>query len=121
MHVRSVYDGAHKTQWRYRMFETNFAATRMTSAIKLCLATLAVGIAGNAAAAADTTRVIIAYKTGASAHIKSAVAAAHGAVKQEISGMDAMAADMPTQALNGLKNHPDVDFVETDAVRTAFS
>jgi subtilisin family serine protease len=92
----------------------------MAGAVKLCLATLAAGALGSASAA-DTTRVIVAFKPGAAAHIKSAVGAAHGAVKLEIFGMNAMAIEVPVQALKGLENNPNIEYIEEDVVRTAFS
>lgn len=102
------------------MFEKKFEVSTLTSAIKLALAAAAVGVAGHATAAADTTRVIVAFKPGSAAHIKSAVAAAHGAVKHEIFGMDAMAIEVPTQALKGLQNNPNVEYVEDDVKRYPF-
>jgi subtilisin family serine protease len=85
------------------------------------MAALAAGVVGNAAAAANTTRVIVAFKPGAAASIKSAVAAAHGSVKLEIFGMNAMAVEVPTAALKGLDNNPNVEYVEEDVVRKPFS
>jgi subtilisin family serine protease len=85
------------------------------------MAALAAGVVGNAAAAANTTRVIVAFKPGAAASIKSAVAAARGSVKQEIFGMNAMAIEVPTAALKGLDNNPNVEYIEEDVVRKPFS
>jgi hypothetical protein len=76
----------------------------MVPALGLCAAALAVAFAGNASAAApDTTRVIVAFKPGAAAAMKSAVAAAKGSVKHEIFNMNAMAIEVPTVALKGLR------------------
>ncbi|MGX4642960.1 S8 family serine peptidase [Massilia sp. SYSU DXS3249] len=85
----------------------------------LCLAAAAVGMLCNAAQAAapDTTRVIVAFKPGAKAAMKSAVAAAKGSVKHEIFGMNAMAVEVPVTALKGLENNPNVEYVEEDAIR----
>ena len=94
----------------------------ISSAVKLLAATLALGVIGSAAAAApDTTRVIVAFKPGSGAHVKSAVAAAHGAIKHEIFGMDAMAIEVPLVALKGLQNNPNVEYVEEDVVRRPFA
>ena len=59
----------------------------------LCLAAVAAAMLCNAsyAAAPDTTRIIVAFKPGAKAAVKSAVTASKGAVKHEIFGMNAMA------------------------------
>jgi subtilisin family serine protease len=103
------------------MIQKKKSVSPMATAIKLCLATVAFGVLGSASAAADTTRVIVAFKLGASAKIKSAVAAAHGAVKLEIFGMNAMAVEVPTVAIKGLENNPNVEYVEEDVKRVPFS
>lgn len=102
------------------MIQRKTSVLTMTTAIKLCLATVAAGVLGSASAA-ETTRVIVAFKPGTAAKIKSAVGAAHGAVKHEIFGMNAMAIEVPVQALKGLENNPNVEYVEEDVVRKAFS
>jgi subtilisin family serine protease len=102
------------------MTQRSTGVSPMTMAIKMCLATVAMGVLGSASAA-DTTRVIVAFKPGAAANIKAAVSAAHGAVKHEIFGMNAMAIEVPVQALKGLQNNPNVEYVEDDVVRKAFS
>jgi subtilisin family serine protease len=98
-----------------------FGVSPMTAAVRLALAVVAVGVMGGGAAAADTTRVIVAFKPGAAANMKSAVKAAKGNVKHEIAGMDAMAIEVPTQALKGLENNPNVLYVEEDVKRYPFS
>ena len=104
------------------MTQSNTGKTLIAAAVKLLVATVAVGgVMGTAAAAADVTRVIVAFKPGSAAKVKSAVAAARGAVKHEIFGMDAMAIEVPLAALNGLKNNPNVSYVEEDLVRMPFA
>ena len=71
----------------------------------------------SALAAADTTRVIVAFKPGSAAAVRGAVSAARGSVQLEIFGMDAMAVEVPTQALNGLARNPNVEYVEEDVKR----
>ncbi|MFC5513301.1 S8 family serine peptidase [Massilia jejuensis] len=99
----------------------------MTRAAKktfsLCLAAAAAGMLCNAAyaAAPDTTRIIVAFKPGAKAAVKSAVAASKGAVKHEIFGMNAMAVEVPLVALKGLENNPNVQYIEEDVVRKPFA
>jgi subtilisin family serine protease len=93
----------------------------MVPALGLCVAALAVAFAGSASAAPGTTRVIVAFKPGAAANVKSAVAAARGAVKQEIFNMNAMAIEVPTAALQGLQHNPNVEYVEEDVIRKPFS
>lgn len=94
----------------------------MLPALGLCAAALAIAFAGNASAAAPaTTRVIVAFKPGAAANVKSLVAAAKGSVKHEIFNMNAMAIEVPTVALKGLENNPNVEYIEEDVVRKPFA
>jgi subtilisin family serine protease len=93
----------------------------IATAVKLLVATVAVGFIGSASAAADTSRVIVAFKPGSAANVKAAVKSAKGAVKHEIFGMNAMSIEVPTQALKGLQNNPNVEYVEEDVLRKAFA
>jgi subtilisin family serine protease len=72
---------------------------------------------GSAYAAPDTTRVIVAFKPGTAAAVKGSVANARGQVKHDIEGMDAMAIEVPTVALQGLARNPNVDYIEEDSKR----
>lgn len=72
---------------------------------------------GGAQAAADTTRVIVAMKPGSAAGARAAISAARGVVKQEIPGLDAIAIEVPTAALNGLQRNPNIEYVEEDVKR----
>ena len=96
---------------------------RASKPFNLCLAALvAAGVFGSAQAAPpDTSRVIVAFKPGAAAKVKSQVMAAKGAVKHEIFGMNAMAVEVPNAALKGLENNPNVEYIEEDAVRRPFA
>jgi len=73
------------------------------------------------AAAPDKIRVVVAFQPGKAAEIHKAAAVAHGAVVHEIFGMDAMALEVPAQALKGLQNNPNVLYVEEDEKRYALS
>ncbi|HZF79278.1 MAG TPA: S8 family serine peptidase, partial [Rubrivivax sp.] len=68
-------------------------------------------------AANESTRVIVAFKPGAAAQVRAAVAAARGNVRHEIFGIDAMAIEVPVEALRGLQNNPNVEYVEDDEKR----
>jgi subtilisin family serine protease len=103
------------------MMQSMTGMSTIATAVKLLVATVAVGVMGSASAAADTTRVIVAFKPGSAAQVKSAVQAARGAVKHEIFGMNAMSIEVPTTALKGLQNNPNVEYVEEDVIRTAFA
>lgn len=74
-------------------------------------------VAAQAQAGAETTRVIVAFKPGAAGAGRAAIAAARGKVKHQIHGLDAIAIDLPTQALAGLARNPNVDYIEEDEKR----
>lgn len=99
------------------MTQLKTGMSAMSTAVRLCIATLAVGVAASATAAPDTTRVIVAYKAGAMAKVKAAVGAAKGSVKLDIAGTNAMAVELPSAALAGLSKNPNVDYVEADTRR----
>ncbi|MCC6069632.1 S8 family serine peptidase [Massilia sp. GCM10020059] len=102
------------------MNQINIGVSTLTAAVRLCLATLAASVAGAGAAAAaapETTRVVVAFKPGAAAQVKAAVGAARGRVKLDIPGMNAVAVEIPAIALRGLRNNPNIEFVEEDVKR----
>ncbi len=73
------------------------------------------------AAPPETVRVIVAMKPGAAANAKQAVLAAKGQIKHEIFGANAMAIEVPVQALKGLQNNPHFEYVEEDEKRYPFA
>jgi subtilisin family serine protease len=72
------------------------------------------------AAPPEKARVIVAFKPGTPAGARAAVAA-QGEVKHQIFGMDAMAIEVPVQAINGLSRNPNVEYVEDDELRYPFA
>ena len=99
-------------------------STTIAKAVKLLVATVAVGgFIGSAMAADGTTRVIVKFKDGraSAGSMKSVVAAAKGTIKHEIFGTSAMAIDVPVNALQGLRNNPNVEYVEEDQIRYPFA
>ena len=87
----------------------------------VAIATAVFGAAGPVVAKTDTTRVIVSMKSGQGVNGRSALRAAGGVVKQEIHGMDAVAIEVPTVALKGLANNPNIEYIEEDLVRHAFA
>ena len=88
----------------------------------LLMAAGLLALLGPAAQAADTpSRVIVAFKPGMAGAMRGAVAAARGRVAHEIFGMDAMAIEVPAQALAGLQRNPNVEYVEEDVIRYALA
>ncbi len=87
----------------------------------MAIATAVFGAAGPVLAKPDTTRVIVSMKPGQAASGRAALRAAGGVIKQEIHGMDAVAIEVPTVALKGLANNPNIEYIEEDLVRHAFA
>jgi hypothetical protein len=58
------------------MMQSKTGMSSIAVAVKLLVAAAAVGVIGSASAAADTTRVIVAFKPGSAASMKAAVKAA---------------------------------------------
>ncbi len=85
------------------------------------IATAIFGAAGPVVAKPDTTRVIVSMKPGQAAGGRAALRAAGGVIKQEIHGMDAVAIEVPTVALQGLAKNPNIEYIEEDLVRHAFA
>jgi subtilisin family serine protease len=98
--------------------------TSIGKAVTLLLATVtASGFIGSASAAEGTTRVIVKFKEGrvTASSMKSALSAVKGTVQHEIFGTNAVAIDVPQSALQGLKNNPNVEYVEVDHIRYPFA
>jgi subtilisin family serine protease len=72
---------------------------------------------GARAQGADSTRVIVAFKAGAHAQGRAAVAAARGVLKQDLPALGAAAFELPSAAIAGLQRNPNIDYVEEDAKR----
>lgn len=81
---------------------------------------------GNQATKAPATakgkeRVIIKFKPGHGSNVKSAAARAGGELKVDLKKHDAFAIEVPTQALKGLRNNPNVEYIEPDLTRKLLS
>lgn len=81
------------------------------AAMSLALATSA------SANGPDPDRYIVTIKPGSAANVENAARAAGGRVHLRITGTDAIALSVPEQALQGLRNNPNVLSIEPDAVR----
>lgn len=89
--------------------------TALSLAVRLCIAGAALG--AGTAAAADQARVIVAFKPGAAAPARAALAAARGAVRVELPAMNAVAVELPAAALAVLRSHPHFAYIEEDVKR----
>lgn len=104
------------------MTNSHFAASKLSTAIKLGLAGIAAaGMMGNAAAAEGNTRYIVHYKEGAHVKVKSAITAARANVKFQINSMNAVAIEATSDGVKQLKANKDVSVVEEDVKRYPFA
>ena len=96
----------------------NTGISMVSAAVRLCVASTALGLAGSAgAAAADTARVIVSFKPGMAANAMAALSAARGSVKLQLPDFNAVAVEVPAAALRALQNNPNFALVEEDVKR----
>ncbi len=67
--------------------------------------------------AAEETRYIIQYKSGHGNSVKAALNAAGAKTKLQLDNRRIVAASVPAQALNGLRNNPHIEILEVDPKR----
>jgi serine protease len=87
-----------------------------TLAIALGAATL-LASATSFAAKPDPNRVMVKFKPGAAAQAESAVRAAGGRVHLKLNRQNVIAVSVPATALQGLRNNPNIEYVELDTPR----
>jgi subtilisin family serine protease len=75
--------------------------------------------AGTQATGPGKARVIVAFKPGASAAARSAIAAAGGRVVVDLGEVNGLAAEVPGAQLAALRRNPNVEFIENDPPRRA--
>jgi serine protease len=87
--------------------------------VTAALSSIAFGLSlvASSALAADTARVWVVFKDGKGPAVQSSLKAAGGQVHYTFSDLNAFAVSVPTQALKGLQNNPNVALVEEDAKR----
>lgn len=96
----------------------------LQSSKRAVLTMAAVALAVSAAvqaAPADKERVIVQFKPGSKAQVEQAVGRMGGEKHLDLHNDNAMAVSIPSAALNGLRNNPNVLLVEEDAKRQLFS
>lgn len=82
---------------------------------KVAAATMLLGTMANAAA--EDRRVYIAYQAGSKAQVANALSQSRAKVHHDLAGLNAFAASMPEQALQGLARNPHVAYIEDDPKR----
>ncbi|QYF94486.1 S8 family serine peptidase [Massilia sp. PAMC28688] len=90
--------------------------TALSRAAQLCLLAAAFGTSAGVAAA-DTTRVIVAFKPGVTAQARAAIEAARGAVRLELPAQHAVAVELPAAAVAALRRQAHFAYVEEDVRR----
>ncbi|KAB8198389.1 S8 family serine peptidase [Lysobacter maris] len=91
--------------------------TQNSLAVALAAAVMLVASGSASAADPDPNRVMIKFKPGASAQVQSALRAAGGRIHLELAPQRVIAVSVPQQALAGLRNNPNIEYVEQDAPR----
>ncbi|MCK7593974.1 S8 family serine peptidase [Pseudomarimonas salicorniae] len=75
-------------------------------------------LAGSALAdGPDPNRVIVTFAPGAAAQVENALRGARGDVHRRLESLNAIAVSVPPQALDGLRNNPNILNIEQDAPR----
>ncbi|HJU99775.1 MAG TPA: S8 family serine peptidase [Burkholderiaceae bacterium] len=103
------------------MFKKHLSNTRSAFILTVLAAAAGAHCATASAATDGTVRVIVGFKAGSVANGKAALAAAQGNVVQDLPEIRASAAQVPAKALDGLRNNPLIEFVETDQKRIPFA
>ncbi|WP_196141157.1 S8 family serine peptidase [Aliikangiella sp. G2MR2-5] len=92
----------------------------MKSKIALVTAATLLALGANAEAA-NKERVIVKFSPGKGQLVKSLAKKAGGQIKVDLQKHDAFAMEVPSSALNGLRNNPNIEYIEADAKRKLLS
>jgi serine protease len=83
----------------------------------LALTFMAAAITATSTQAPPPERVLIKFKQGAKAAVETELKRANAKIHYSFDNIGLFAATVPAQALNGLRNNPNVEFVEADQIR----
>ena len=72
-------------------------------------------------AQADNTRYIVQFKENGAKGANRALSGAGADIKLHLNSVNAVAADIPAQALQGLRNNPNIEYIEIDPKRYPLS
>ena len=75
----------------------------------------------NAQAASNIERVIVKFTPGKGANVKALAKGAGGEMKVDLPRHNSFAMEIPSAALKGLRNNPNIEFIETDLKRKILS
>jgi serine protease len=90
--------------------------SKLTGALLLGLA-MTVGASATLAQGSDKERVWVQFKDGSKAQVQRALQGAGGEIHHTFDGINAFAVSLPSQAIAGIQNNPNVKLVEADPVR----
>lgn len=94
---------------------------KQTTRSVLALSAIAAAVSFSANANDSEERVIVGFTPGAQGNVEQVVQAAGGRKEVDLRRHNAMAITVPSQALNGLANNPNVTYIEEDAKRELYS
>ncbi|GAA4865310.1 S8 family serine peptidase [Luteimonas vadosa] len=89
---------------------------KLTAALVLGLATCIAGSTGMAAGP-SSERVMVKFKPGAKGQAQQALRGAGAKFHYTFDSLNTFAVTVPAQALSGLRNNPNIEFIEADVVR----
>lgn len=90
---------------------------KLTAALVIGLATCLSAGSASLAAGPDSERVWVKFKPGAKGQVQRALQGAGAKFHYSFDHLGAFAVSLPSQALNGIRNNPNVEYVEADVVR----
>ncbi|MBI2379606.1 MAG: S8 family serine peptidase [Gammaproteobacteria bacterium] len=93
----------------------------LTTAIRLTTVAAAMTLPLATQAAEESARYIVKYRAGAAESVAAAARAQGGGVAERVFGTDAIAITVPASALKGLKNNPNIEYIELDVKRYPLS
>lgn len=86
-----------------------------------CGIALAIGMSASAAAGNDKVRVYIGFKDGQKGQVQQSLRGVNAETHHTFDQLNAFSVSVPEQALQGLRNNPNVSFVEPDPKRFLMS
>lgn len=90
--------------------------SKLTGALLLGLA-MTVGASATLAQGSGKERVWVQFKDGSKAQVQRALQGAGGEIHHTFDGLNAFAVSLPSQAIAGIQNNPNVKLVEADPIR----
>ena len=105
------------------MMQSKPGMSKVATAVKLLVATVAVGVMSSALAQVgpDETRVIVGFKKGHGHDMKKDVGTHKGRIKEDLAENDAVAIEISKEDLKALRKSSHIAYVEEDLIRRPFA